>query len=350
MKRLFILLAILGVGGMAVAREVQKVGASSLTTLKITTSVRAAAMGDAYVAAADEMSAIFWNPAGLYHLKRSAVSFTNINMPADVQFNTAAFARNLGRKGVVGVHLLTMNTGDMPVRTIFHPEGTGENFIAYDVVSGVSYAQRFTDRLIYGLNLRLALSGLEDESYTGFLGDFGLIYETALRTLKLGLAIQNYGPDVKYSGKYLDYLDQGRRARAEPQQRSYTSAPPPTIYRIGLSAHIFDFFMFNRPEGMDGILSVEMSHPNDNRERLNLGVEFSPMPMLALRAGYKVRIKNSFGYDEERWTTGFGLRVPLSSAGLEFLLDYAYLDFGRIAEVANDFAAQPHRFSIGLTF
>jgi len=335
--------------GTTYGREVQKVGTTSLATLKIATSVRAIGMGETYCAVADDIQSIFWNPAGLIHLQGSSATFTQINMPADVQFNTAAIARNLGRKGVVGMHLLAMNTGDMPVRTIFHPEGTGENFIAYDVIGGLSYAQRLTDRFVYGANLRMVVSGLEDESYIGVLADFGTLYETALRSMKLGLVVQNFGPDIKYSGTYLDYLDQGRRARSSPQENTYSAAPPPTIYRIGLSANFFEMTRIARPAGWDGLAAVEMSHPNDNRERLNFGLECTYLNMFTLRGGYKFRFENSYGYDEERWTAGFGLKIPISTAQT-IVFDYAYLDFGRFAEADDGFMSSPHRFSLGINF
>ncbi|MBM3328111.1 MAG: PorV/PorQ family protein [Calditrichaeota bacterium] len=339
----------LTVATASLGREVQKVGTTSLTTLKVTTSVRAAGMGDAYCAMADDIQSIFWNPAGLYHLKGTSAAFTQINMPADIQFNTAAVARNLGRIGVVGVHLIAMNTGDMPVRTIFQPDGTGENFIAYDVIGGASYAGRLTDRFIYGANLRMVVSGIKGENYTGLLGDFGTLYETSLRTLKLGMAIQNFGPDVKYSGSYYDYLDQGRRARSTPASNNFSAAPPPTIYRIGLAFNFFEMTEVDRPEQFDASVAVEMSHPNDNRERLNIGVEAWYLRMIALRAGYKFRLANSYGYDEEHWTAGFGLCVPIPG-GSTVNLDYAYLESGRLGEAASGFAETPHRFSLGINF
>jgi hypothetical protein len=333
----------------AQAREVQKVGSSSLTTLKISTSVRAIGMGDAYVATADEIGSIFWNPAGLIHIEKQSASFSRINMPAEVQFNTAAYVKNLGRMGVFGIHLLAMNTGDMAVRTIEHPEGTGENFVAYDVVGGVSWAQRLTDRFIFGANVRFVVSGLEDESYSGALADIGTLYETNLRTLKLGISVQNFGPDVKYSGEYYDFLDQGRRARAAPQTREFTSAPPPTIYRLGVSANCFELTGMTRPTDIDGIVSFEMSHPNDNRERLNLGMELWYREMLAFRAGYKIRIENSFGYDEQRAAIGFGLKTPITGT-LTAVIDYAYMGMGAFSDAADGFGESPHRFSIGVNF
>ena len=348
-RKLFVVpLALLLAGGTAGAREVQKVGTTSIQTLKIATSVRAIGMGETYCAVADDIQSVFWNPAGLIHLEGTSAYFCQINMPADIQFNTAAVARNFGRRGVFGMHLLAMTTGDMPVRTIFSPQGTGENFMAYDIIGGVSWAQRLTDRFIFGANLRLVNSGLEDESYTGVLGDMGTLYETAIRSIKIGMSVQNFGPDIKYSGEYMDYLDQGRRARSEPKKVSYSSAPPPTIYRIGLSANIFTLTGAERPDNLDGIMAIEMSHPNDNRERINFGMELLFMDMLALRGGYKLRWKNNIGYDEERWTAGFGLRIPLPS--VRFSVDYAYMDFGRIGEAADDFMSGPHRFSLAINF
>jgi len=336
-------------GSVMQAAEVQKVGTTSMQTLKIATSVRAIGMGEAYTAVADDIQSIFWNPAGLIHLKDNAVTFAQINMPADIQFNNAAAAKKLGSNTTLGLHILAMTTDDMPVRTVYQPEGTRENFMCYDIIAGLSWAQRLTDRFIFGLNLRIATSSLADVKYTGFLSDIGTLYETALRSLKIGMVVQNFGPDIDYDGTYLDYRDQGRRGRAEPKEDDYTGAPPPTIYRLGLSFNFFTMTGVPKPTDFDGIVALEMSHPNDNRERINLGIEATYLNTLAVRGGYKFRYKNLFGYDEERWTAGFGIRIPLPG-DVGFTLDYAYLDFGKIAEAAGSFMGSPHRFSLGLNF
>ncbi|NQU04931.1 MAG: hypothetical protein HQ568_02480, partial [Calditrichaeota bacterium] len=99
------------------ASEVQKVGTNSLQVLKIATSVRSIGMGETSVAVVDDIQSIFWNPAGLIHLKGSSVLLSQINMPADIQFNTFAVAKNFGSSSF-GLHLLSMTTGDMKVTTI----------------------------------------------------------------------------------------------------------------------------------------------------------------------------------------------------------------------------------------
>lgn len=348
-RYLYILLALLIVTGPGLSREVQKVGTSSLQSLKISSSVRAIGMADAYCAMADDIQSTFWNPAGLIYLKGTSAYFSQINMPADVQYNTAAVAKNFGQRGVIGVHLLAMSTDDMPVRTIYRPEGTGEYFVAYDIIGGVSYAMRLTDRFSFGFNFRVLNSGLADATTTSVLGDIGTIYQTNLRSLRIAFSVQNFGPDLKYSGSYFDYLDQGRRDREDPSEEDFNSAPPPTMYRLGLAANLFTMTGMEAPSGWDGFLSFEMSHPNDNRERLNLGVELSFLDMIFLRGGHKLRYKNQFGYDEERWACGFGLKVPLpGEVGIN--IDYAYQGMGLIAEAADGFMSSPHRFSLSVNF
>ncbi len=350
LKILFVvLLAMVLASGQALADEVQKVGTTSVQTLKVPMSVRAIGMGNAYCAAADDIQSVFWNPAGLIYLDRTAAIFTHINMPADIQLNSMAVAHSLGPNGVVGFHLLAMNTDDMPVRTITRPEGTNENFIAYDIVGGVSYARRLTDRFTFGFNLRIINSGLEEEKYTGLLADIGGLYQTALRSLRLGFSVQNFGQDIDYSGTYSDYKDQGRRDRESPQDNDYTAAPPPTIYRLGASGNLFALTGIEKPDNWDGVISFEMNHPNDNREKLNFGLELTFMDMISMRGGHKLSYKNTYGYDEERWTAGLGLKIPLPS-GRNVRLDYAYQTFGKIAEAVDGFMASPHRFSLAIKF
>ena len=348
-KYILVLIALFLAIGVGFGREVQKVGTTSLQSLKVSSSVRAAALGDAYCSVADDIQSIFWNPAGIIHIEGYSALLSHVNMPADVQLNNLALVKNLGDRGVLGFHVIAMNTDDMVVRTWQRPEGTGEYFIAYDVVAGISWAKRLTQSFTFGFNFRIVNTGLEDAKFTGALADIGTLYETQVRSLKLGFAVQNFGPDINYGGDYLDWLDKGLRGRSEPRTNDYHAAPPPTIYRIGLSMNVFEMTGIERPEGFDGLFAFEMSHPNDSRERLNFGLEIGYREMLFLRGGHKLNYGSIFGYDEERWTGGFGLKIPLMD-NRRLNVDYAYLGFGRIAEAADGFMASPHRFSLSFEF
>ena len=65
--------------------------------------------------------------------------------------------------------------------------------------------------------------------------------------------------------------------------------------------------------------SFQINHPVDNAENAVIGLDFSYLKNLHLRAGYRIN------YDEERFTLGAGVFVPINF--LEFTLDYAYKSF-----------------------
>src|SRR5262245_8506075 len=64
----------------------QRAGTSSGTFLRIGVGARAVAMGESFVAVANDPSAIFWNPAGLASLQRNEVGLSYVQWPADVDY------------------------------------------------------------------------------------------------------------------------------------------------------------------------------------------------------------------------------------------------------------------------
>lgn len=319
---------------------IEKVGTTSMQVLKIPLGVRGIALGNALTADANDVEAIWWNPAAMTELRRCQVSIGQINMPADIQLNSIAYGRgSCDRNYAWSLHLINLFTDDMPVRTWERPTGTGENFNAYDFVVGGTYAHKLTDRFSLGANLRYLHSGLDDVTYNGLSFDLGTLYKTSLRSLKLAMAIQNLGPDVKYNGSYDDYRNVSRNG-GELLESDYEGASLPTIFRLGVAFDAFEMFGVNHGLDHSAMMMVEMNHPNDNSERLNIGGEYGYKRMFFLRAGGK------FGYDEESFSAGFGLKIPIAS-GYDVKFDYAYSHWGRLTEAGDGFADQPHRFQLG---
>ena len=93
MKRVWIALAVLGtIAGPARAADVfEKVGTFDGQFLKIGIGARASGMGGAFVAVADDPSAVFWNPAGLARLDtdKTSVMVNHIEWPASVNVDQA---------------------------------------------------------------------------------------------------------------------------------------------------------------------------------------------------------------------------------------------------------------------
>jgi len=107
--------------------NVSKVGTIAASFLEIDVGARAVGMGGAFVAVADDATAIFWNPAGLSRLKSSEAIIIRTNWLVETYFDFAGFVSPLGRWGTVAASITSLSTDEMDVRTVQFQEGTGEN-------------------------------------------------------------------------------------------------------------------------------------------------------------------------------------------------------------------------------
>ena len=100
-------------------------GSPAFSFMNVTQGARTAAMGDAFSSVANDINAIFFNPAGLALIKRASYTFSYTRWLVDTAFYNGAVAYNT-TKGVIGISLLNYDVGEMEVRTIYNPGGTGE--------------------------------------------------------------------------------------------------------------------------------------------------------------------------------------------------------------------------------
>ena len=340
-----ILLAALLIFTMS-AHATTKVGTTSMQVLKIQMDVRGIAMGNAMVATANDAESVWSNPGALTEMTGTQAIVSQINMPANVQLNSGVVARQLNDYSAVSLHAINLFTDDMIERTWDHPEGTGRKFNASDLAIGVSYCRKLTDRFSLGANVRYLRSGLADATYNGVAVDLGTLYKTSLRSLRLGMSIQNLGPNVKYSGAYLDYRNAVVNG-GNVLSANYTGAALPAMFRLGIAFDVFTMFGLRADSAYSAVVSAEMNHPNDARERVNVGGE----------AGYKnmffIRLGGKFDYDEESIAAGFGLKIPVID-GYKVTFDYAYQYFGRLTQAVASgesggdlLMGEPHRLALG---
>jgi len=215
------LCALLGLGwlmGWAHVAHAQ-VGGAAVLFLQIEPDSRAAGMGNAGVAVADNAYALFWNPAGLaFQPEAVEVSLTHSNwLP---EFNAGLYYEYLvgrfsvGKFGNMGAHVTLLNMGEHEWRDENNnPLGT---FRSYDVAVGVSYGYPISERLALGLGLRyiysnlasgIQVEGRETKAGKSFGMDLGLLYRTAPFSLggqtkaqfSAGFNLNNMGPQIQYS-------------------------------------------------------------------------------------------------------------------------------------------------------
>jgi len=106
----------------------QRSGISTAQFLKIGVGGRASAMGDAFVAVANDASALYWNPAGLSQFTQNQVMFSHNKWVVDINHDFLGLVYHMDATNSFGIALTSLSMKDMPVTTEFAPTGTGEYF------------------------------------------------------------------------------------------------------------------------------------------------------------------------------------------------------------------------------
>ncbi len=311
-------------------QNVGKQGSVGSQFLKIGLSARATGMADAYTVAVNNSEAIYWNPGALSNVEGNDFSASYVQLPADITYSGFAYAMRLEGFGVLGFHIAGLKAGDMRVRTIFNPEGDGRMFTASQFVGGVSYSTSLTDKFSVGGTFKFVQEDMFDYTAKNWAVDVGTYYQTGFRSLVLGMSIMNFGPEMAFDGSYVDYSDPQEGGTAGALEiKDFADYPMPLTFRFGMAMYVYE------TEDVKVLTALDTNKPNDNNQRVNTGVEFSFMDMLAVRGGYKV------GYDEDSYSFGAGFKYNLlGSASLR--IDYSYSDIG-VLDVA-------HRGSFGVSF
>lgn len=317
--------------------NVSNVATTAAPFLEIGVGSRAIAMGGAFVATANDASAMYWNPAGLGRLQKFEVMFVHTRWIADISFDYAGVILPLPGFGTFGANITTLNMGEMEVRTVDRQDGTGEFFDASDLAIGLSYGFNLTDRFSIGFNVKYITQRIWKESSQGFAIDMGTLYETPVKGLYIGAAITNFGTDMKMDGDDLlvyhdiDPYQPGNNERIFAQLQTQ-SWPLPLNFQLGLAMVIFKDDFHRMTVATDAI------HPVDNSESMHLGAEYALQENYFIRIGYR----NLFLRDsEEGFTAGGGINIGFIG-NLQCNLDYAYADFGRLEN--------SQRFSINIRF
>ncbi|HEX7070961.1 MAG TPA: PorV/PorQ family protein, partial [Rhodothermales bacterium] len=138
----------------ALGQSVSKVGTTAAEFLQIGVGARATAVGGAFVAAVDDASALYWNPAGLSNVAGGEVLVTHSEWLADVNFDYLGVSLAAGDFGTYGVSITMLSVPEMLVRTEERQDGTGETFGATDLAVGLSAGRAITDRFAVGITAK----------------------------------------------------------------------------------------------------------------------------------------------------------------------------------------------------
>ena len=308
--------------------DVSKVAITAAPFLTIGVGARATGMGGAFVATANDASALFWNPSGIARIPHAEGIFSHINWIADINYDFIGFLLPAGKLGTFGASVTSLSMDDMLVRTESEPLGTGEYFQSGDLSLALSYAVNLTDRFSIGFTGKYIRQQIWKETAQGVALDIGTLFTTGFRGMRIGATLSNFGTDMRMTGEdlvqYIDIDDQklGNNDKIFAELKT-DSWPLPLNFQVGLAMELMQNSLHRLTVGIDAI------QPTDNTESLNLGMEYGLREWFFLRAGYR----NLFLRDsEEGFTFGVGASLKhISRIPLRF--DYSFAEFGRLQNI-----------------
>lgn len=278
------------------------IGTTTATFLKLGVGARASALGETFVAIADDATAPYWNPAGLIQLKKEEI-FTMYNKHFQgINHGFLSYARPIDKgKAAIGLSIIGLVADDIEVREndTLDPDKISKST---DFAGMLSYATEVAKDMAVGLNVKLIQSKIIDEkSKLAFVGDIGILIKKG--DLSIGASYANLGGKLKYKN----------------------SSEKETIHQC-LKAGVALFAMKKHL-----LLTLDVNVPNDNEIHYHAGTELL-FGSIALRAGYLTGPKDkNLG---KKFTGGFGLNLNIIS------IDYAFVPYGDLDDT--------HRISLGL--
>ena len=111
----------------------QRAGISAFQFLKIGVGARGVAMGESFVAVANDASALYWNPAGLVQLPENQVIAAHTEYVADIKHDYLRRDVSPHGQDAVGVSFTSLHMKDMEITTETQPFGTGRYFSFGDI-------------------------------------------------------------------------------------------------------------------------------------------------------------------------------------------------------------------------
>ena len=200
--------------------EMKKLGQAGMTFLGIGGSARAAGMADVFGFAKNDLGSVFYNPAGLASVENRGFYFNYTDWIADMSVSNIAVSFNANQYGVFALNATVMDYGDIDGTAISESDARGYTDIDVGDVGGLavglSYGIQMTDRFAIGGGAKYVRQQLgQNDTYIGgvleetgkensvgtIAYDFGTMYDTGIKSIRLTMAIRNYAAQQLYENE-----------------------------------------------------------------------------------------------------------------------------------------------------
>lgn len=329
-----------------------RVGTRGTNFLEIGVGARAMGMGGAYTALAQDVSALYWNPAGIAHITGASahLSLADLYGGLGIKHVFAGGVLPLGSSGAIGISYIQLSSGDIERTTEANPEGNdpafGRTFAWTSTAAELAYGRRMTDRLDVGAGFKFVTEGIDNANATHVGFDIGTQFRTGLYGTTIGAALVNLGTSARFRGPAVERFDlDDFRPGATAVEFRTNSNPMPTAFRFGVRTDLLGSAEAVASQAGPHRLVVagEILDAIDTDVNYTIAGEYNFRGILFLRAGK--RWVNEARDEEFRsgsygLSWGGGISLPFGG-GRRIGFDYAYTNMGELQNV------QIYSFALG---
>jgi uncharacterized protein UPF0164 len=354
-RRLVLLAGLLSAGPSAVAAQAgtnqdnTPYGTTSAEFLLLGAGARGTALGGAYASIANDVSALYYNPAGAALMTRAGFMVGTYDYIADTRYSWGGIAFPFsGGARVIGFQLGTFGFKDQKIYTPADPQGdNGAVYSVSETFVGMTYAENFSDRFSAGLTTKFISDNLGDASGRAFAVDFGTNFHASLNghPVKFSFVLANLGTNIDYTGDALNSEtprtplpgEDDVPSLPQPSRLRTKAFPLPTTFRVGLSYDLLT--------GGNNRLTFlsDFNQPNNNRAGFSAGAEWASRNLggspfgVALRGSYSyvpsnnlspTTLSTSLSNKEDLQGLAGGGGLLFNQGNFSISVDYAYKYMG----------------------
>ncbi len=278
--------------------------AARMAFLKVDVGARAAGMGGAFVAAGDDISSIWSNPAGLSMIKTEEIAFHHQDWLQDTNYECLAYAYPT-KDLTLGISLNYLSLNQIPevLRAANgDPLPTNRLFGVSDMSGMFVVSKQVSKNISIGSGFKYLQEQLDNNTTNAGAIDLGCLY-IPNNSLCLALSIQNIGYRMD----------------------EFTL---PLMYRTG-AAWKNDVACFG----------IELNKARNRELRGCAGMELKIINPITVRCGYQFLTDNEHGSFKgipEKVSLGFGVKIGKTT------MDYAFAPYGVLEDT--------HRISVSTKF
>lgn len=283
------------------------IGTEDAAFLKIDAATRPVAMGGAFVGLANDVNAVFWNPAGLTQTEKKELTTMYNSWFAGIHYGSAAYSQHIGKNAAIAASMQGLWVDiENRIEDTEKPESTTS---VYSYAAGISGSYALVPNAFsLGGTLKFLNQEFDVDNSSGVAVDIGGLIHVA--GLGIGLTLQNLKLQMSNDGKL------------------------PFCFRVGGAYQL----------AKSAVIAGEYSKFGAGDPAYHVGLEKWFRNIFAIRVGYNI---SSGDNPSKGLSAGFGLKAygtkPLED--MNFQLDYAYVpapDWGTMGDT--------HRISMMVRF